>query len=232
MQVQFNTTDNPTTYLLNNFTIRNPDSEIRNPQKVTENPDVSPRDSFEPSNIAPNKNGKLSKTTGKEHTGANGAKHGSTLATKLSPEEQKAVEQLKARDMEVRAHEQAHISAGGQYVTGGPNYKYQTGPDGNQYAVGGEVQIDVSEVPGDPEATIQKAQTVRSAANAPTQPSGQDRDVAAQASEIEAKAHQELAKKQSEKTEEGSQPTSTVKAIQQFGREAIKDAGSLLNILF
>lgn len=228
MQVKFYTTGNPTIYLLNNSALRNPNSEIRNRPEVTENPDVTPQDSFESSNITPNKTDKLPNSERRTPD----TKRQSSLATALTPEEQKVVQQLKARDMEVRVHEQAHQSAGGQYVTGGPNFKYQTGPDGNQYAVGGEVQIDVSEVPGDPEATIQKARVVRSAANAPAQPSGQDRNVAAQANALEAKASKELAEKQSEKTKEGSQPTTVEKAIYQFGGETIKSAGNLLDILF
>ncbi len=51
-------------------------------------------------------------------------------ALALSPAERKAVERLKARDAEVRAHEQSHKGAGGQYVSGGITYRYQTGPDG------------------------------------------------------------------------------------------------------
>ena len=58
----------------------------------------------------------------------------------LSPDEEKQVEQLKRRDAEVRQHEQAHKAAAGQYASGGPSYDSQTGPDGKQYAVGGEVQ--------------------------------------------------------------------------------------------
>ena len=45
--------------------------------------------------------------------------------------------QLRARDAEVRAHEAAHMAAGGRYVTGGASYTYQKGPDAGQYAVGG-----------------------------------------------------------------------------------------------
>ena len=74
----------------------------------------------------------------------------------ISSEEKKQVEQLKKRDAEVRRHEQAHKAAAGQFASGGPSYDYQTGPDGKQYAVGGEVQIDTSEVPDDPQATIKK----------------------------------------------------------------------------
>ena len=78
----------------------------------------------------------------------------------------------------VRAHEQAHKAAAGAHAKGGPTYEYQSGPDGKRYAVGGEVQIDTSPVPNDPQATIQKMQQVQRAANAPAEPSSQDRRVA------------------------------------------------------
>ncbi len=118
----------------------------------------------------------------------------------ISSEEKKQVEQLKRRDAEVRQHEHAHKAAAGQFASGGPSYDYQTGPDGKQYAVGGEVQIDTSEVPDDPQATIKKAQQIKRAALAPKDPSSQDRKVAAEASKMETKARQELADlKQQEK---------------------------------
>ncbi|MFP4500527.1 MAG: putative metalloprotease CJM1_0395 family protein [Candidatus Hydrogenedentota bacterium] len=110
----------------------------------------------------------------------------------LTPEEQRAVTELKQRDREVRQHEQAHVAAGGQYVRGGADFKYTTGPDNRRYATGGEVNIDVS-TERTPEATIRKMQVVRRAAMAPRQPSPQDRRVAAQASQNEARARQELA---------------------------------------
>jgi len=118
--------------------------------------------------------------------------------SELTPEEQQAVEELKARDREVRTHEMAHVLAGGAYVTSGPSYTYQTGPDGKGYAVGGSVGIDTSPVEGDPEATIQKMQTVMAAALAPVQPSGQDLKVAAAARQAEAKARAELVRSQTE----------------------------------
>ncbi len=118
----------------------------------------------------------------------------------LSSEEKKQVEQLKRRDVEVKRHEQAHKSVAGQFASGGPSYEYQTGPDGKQYAVGGEVQIDTSEVSNDPQATIQKAQQIKRAALAPKDPSSQDRQIAAEASKMEAKARQKLTElKQEEK---------------------------------
>ena len=103
-----------------------------------------------------------------------------TASAELTPEEQKQVTDLKKQDREVKAHEAAHIAAGGAYVRGGATYSYQSGPDGKRYAVGGEVSIDTAPE-DDPNATIRKMQAVRSAALAPANPSGQDRSVAAAA---------------------------------------------------
>lgn len=87
---------------------------------------------------------------------------------------------LKARDREVRAHENAHRAAGGNLVRGG-SYDYQQGPDGKRYAVGGDVQIDTTPVPDDPRATADKMAQVIRAALAPAEPSPTDLAVAAQA---------------------------------------------------
>ncbi|WP_350586577.1 putative metalloprotease CJM1_0395 family protein [Pseudoalteromonas sp. RB2-MNA-CIBAN-0110] len=116
-------------------------------------------------------------------------------------QEQQQITELKARDTEVRIHEQAHASVGGQHA-GSPSYEYQRGPDGTNYAVGGEVQIDVSEVPNDPQATIDKMQTVRAAALAPAEPSGADRSIAADATQKLAAAQAELAQPEKEDDED------------------------------
>jgi hypothetical protein len=123
----------------------------------------------------------------------------------LPPEEQAEVRELQSRDREVRAHEQAHVAAGGQYVRGRADYDYATGPDNRQYAVGGEVSIDTSPVPGDPAATITKARTIKRAAMAPAKPSSQDRVVAAKASQMEAEARTELARQNQENAESASE---------------------------
>src|SRR5258708_1411816 len=101
---------------------------------------------------------------------------------------------LAETDRHVRSHEQAHLAAAGQYARSGASYQYQTGPDGKQYAIGGEGSIDTSPVPGDPAATAQKARVVQAAANAPADPSTQDRQVAAQAARMEQQAVLELAR--------------------------------------
>jgi hypothetical protein len=101
------------------------------------------------------------------------------------------IEELAARDREVRMHEQAHQSVGGQYA-GAMEFTYTTGPDGVRYAVGGEVPISVSRIPDDPEATLEKARTIQAAALAPAEPSAQDRRVAALAAQMAVEAQAEI----------------------------------------
>jgi hypothetical protein len=111
----------------------------------------------------------------------------------LSADERRELQRLQSRDREVRAHEQAHLSAAGHLVRGGgASFQYQRGPDGVAYAVGGEVSIDTSPVPGDPQATLQKAEQVRRAALAPADPSTQDRTIAARALRMAAEARTEI----------------------------------------
>lgn len=132
-----------------------------------------------------------------------------------TPEEQQEIDQkvqeLKQRDTEVRQHEQAHASVGGQYA-GSPRYEFEKGPEGKSYAVGGEVSIDVGVVQGDPQATINKMTVVRRAALAPAQPSAADRAIAAEASTKASQARAELAQQNgpnAEKTAEAKTSEST-----------------------
>ncbi|WP_368174953.1 putative metalloprotease CJM1_0395 family protein [Aeromonas sp. R5-4] len=113
--------------------------------------------------------------------------------------QEQQVQDLVERDKEVRTHEQAHQSAGGEYASS-PTYQFTQGPDGKRYATGGEVQIDTSVVPGDPAATIAKMQQIRSAALAPAEPSAQDLAVARSAAASEAKVRKELMAEQSAKS--------------------------------
>lgn len=129
---------------------------------------------------------------------------GAEVASELS--------QLRSRDSEVRAHEAAHMAAGGRYITGGASYTYERGPDGTEYAVGGEVGIDTSAVAGRPEETVQKMRTIRAAALAPSDPSAADLAVAAAAAEIEAAALAEIAQARAEE------------AAGRYGAEAIRGA--------
>ncbi|WP_320824234.1 putative metalloprotease CJM1_0395 family protein [Reinekea sp.] len=101
------------------------------------------------------------------------------------------VRDLASRDREVRAHEQAHQSVGGQHA-GAMAFTFQSGPDGKRYAVGGEVPIDMGRVAGNPEANLQKGEQVRRAALAPAEPSNQDRQVAVAASQMVLEAQTEI----------------------------------------
>lgn len=146
-------------------------------------------------------------------------------STELTEEEKAQVEQLKTIDREVRAHEQAHKNAGGQFA-GSASYGFQVGPDGKRYAVSGEVPIDIAPVEGDPQATITKMNAVTSAALAPAKPSGQDRRVAAQASAIRAEARAELLKQSREELSgEGDENNGSVNSFS-FSVAAAYDAGS------
>lgn len=131
-----------------------------------------------------------------------------TITSQYTSEELDVIEQLKARDREVRAHEAAHATVGGQYA-GSPSYTFQRGPDGRNYAIGGKVSIDVSTIPSDPEATARKMDIVRRAALAPAEPSAPDRRIAQEALVKKQKALTEVAKAQKEAEEENKTDETT-----------------------
>ncbi len=108
--------------------------------------------------------------------------------------------ELKQRDTEVRAHEQAHAAVGGQYAAA-PQYEYEIGPDGRQYVVSGKVSIDVSKA-STPEETLRKAQQVKAAALAPAEPSSQDLRVASEATQIAREARVEIANVKAEQAQQ------------------------------
>jgi hypothetical protein len=123
-------------------------------------------------------------------------------ARQLDDKQRDQVSRLQRRDAEVRAHEMAHAAAAGSFG-GGASFTYVTGPDGHQYAVGGEVPVRI--VGGrTPEEAIRNAAQVRAAALAPAEPSGQDRAVAAEAAAIEAAARAELARSRTAETRAGT----------------------------
>ena len=126
-----------------------------------------------------------------ELTEEQGSQEGSEKSKEALFAEQQEVKSLKLRDQEVRSHELAHAAVGGAY-TGAPNYSFEVGPDGNKYAIGGEVSVDLAPVDGNPSATIAKMQKVHAAALAPANPSIQDTRVAASAAKLIAQAQSEL----------------------------------------
>lgn len=126
----------------------------------------------------------------KEKTSVSTEKENKTL-NKLSPQEQKMLSELQARDAEVRQHEAAHKAGGAP--TGVASYTYQKGPDGQMYAIGGEVSVSMKSG-STPEETIANAQAVIASAMAPANPSPQDHAVASSARVMMMKAEQQKAK--------------------------------------
>lgn len=148
-------------------------------------------------------------------------------ANSPSSDEQKVVDKLKARDREVRQHEQAHLSAAGGLAVSAASFEYERGPDGKNYAVGGEVSIDTS--PGrTPDETIDKAQRIRAAALAPAEPSGQDRAVAAAASQMAQAAQMEKAKQERSGGQDASGENTLTQRLSQIYNPDANSAGQII----
>ncbi|RKF21473.1 catalase [Alginatibacterium sediminis] len=135
----------------------------------------------------------------------------------LSEQEQAKVRELEKRSLEVETHEQQHAAAGGQYASA-PSYTYERGPDGKNYKVDGEVSIDVAPIANDPQATIDKMRQVKRAAQAPSQMSAADRQVASQAASQLAAAQRELAAQKREQIEGSQESDDEAQATQTAGQ--------------
>lgn len=124
------------------------------------------------------------------------------------PDVREMIMKLQARDSEVRAHESAHMAAGSG-IAGDASFTYQKGPDGREYAIGGEVPIDMS-TGSNPKETQAKMQKVRAAALAPATPSPQDIKIASTASMLEMRARLEEIKEQQTEVKEKEKEKSSV----------------------
>ncbi|WP_108138845.1 putative metalloprotease CJM1_0395 family protein [Halanaerobium saccharolyticum] len=136
-------------------------------------------------------------------------KNENSSGNEFSEAEQREIEKLKRRDREVRAHEMAHQSAGGQYA-GSASYSYTTGPDNKRYAVGGSVDIETSPAKT-PEETVKKADQIKRAAMAPAQPSGADMQIAAKATRMKMEAQAELNQKEFSGEDKEAEDSSEIK---------------------
>lgn len=163
----------------------------------------------------------------------------STESSQLTQEEKAEVRELQKRDREVRAHEAAHRASAGGLASGG-SYTYKKGPDGRNYAVGGEVSIRMPAT-NSPEQRVRQAETVRRAALAPADPSPQDRQVAAQASamaaqarsEVQAAQRQQLAENQSKaagSSSDGEPVRDKVAPLEQRAIASFKAVGSMASL--
>jgi hypothetical protein len=124
---------------------------------------------------------------------------GTDAVRELTPRERQQVTELQQIDRAVRAHEAAHIAAGGEVITSGANYSYTYGPDGRQYAVGGEVGIDTAPE-RDPADNVEKGIAIQNAALAPRDPSPQDYRVAGIGAQLESRGRGELARERADES--------------------------------
>lgn len=90
---------------------------------------------------------------------------------------QQFLSKLQTTDIGVRTHEAQHFFVGAGLTQGTPEYDYVRGPDGNFYAVGGQVNLSTSGS-SDPEVAAREADTLARAATAPGDTSAQDISVA------------------------------------------------------
>lgn len=156
----------------------------------------------------------------------------------LDPQQTQALNELKAIDRNVRAHEAAHVGTGGGVVAGGASYTYTRGPDGQMYATAGEVPIRMQKGKT-PEETIQNARRILAAAMAPADPSPQDYKVAANAAQMEVSARAEQARENAKKIEESmnsesnstsdSQDSNKVNSATQTGNSTISGDSQATN---
>ncbi|MCR8696464.1 MULTISPECIES: putative metalloprotease CJM1_0395 family protein [Campylobacter] len=145
----------------------------------------------------------------------------------LTKEQKMQITQLQKRDLEVRTHEAAHMSAGAGLTTGA-TYSYQRGPDNKMYAIGGEVGIDTS--PGNtPEETLKKAGQIKRAALAPAQPSAADLQVAATATSMEIDAKIEIQKNQTQEAKE-KRDQNTQNSQSNYLNEQLKNSYTAMSV--
>ena len=141
---------------------------------------------------------------------------------KAEDEKDSQVRELENIQREVIAHEAAHKAAAGEFG-GAISYTYTEGPDGKRYITGGEVPIKLRQG-STPEETLRNMQQVQMAANAPADPSGQDRQVAAKAAAIESRARSEMLHDESES--ESEELTATVAKGTPKKRSNVSTCGS------
>jgi len=132
-------------------------------------------------------------TSSSDTTTSSSSQKKDDTTAELTASQRALIAELQAIDTSVRAHESAHIAAGGGVIRSAAVFTYEQAPDKRLYAIGGEVGIDTSEAPTADE-TVTKMQLVRTAALAPSDPSATDYQVAATASMLQMMARLEVAR--------------------------------------
>mgnify|MGYP002626232176 CR=1 FL=1 len=151
---------------------------------------------------------------------------------KAEDKEEAQTQELEEIQREVIAHEAAHQAAAGEFG-GGVSYTYTEGPDGRSYIIGGEVPIRLKQG-STPEETLRNMQQVQRAANSPSDPSGQDMQVAAKAASIAAKARSEILNRSSDDNEhitEVAKGTPVFGAVNQDDEQQNPNKNGVLSVL-
>ncbi|MFZ2959902.1 MAG: putative metalloprotease CJM1_0395 family protein [Candidatus Ozemobacteraceae bacterium] len=150
------------------------------------------------SNAAANENSSIAESAQKTNSKLSGSSKDTKSADNKNDRSQKTrLEELERQDAYIRMAIDARSLQLKPGMQGLPTYEFVRGPDGKQYAVSGELPLNVEKVQGDPEATIQNAQNIRRVALSSPSPAPGDRMAAIEASRIEYEARLELARKQS-----------------------------------
>ncbi len=115
-------------------------------------------------------------------------------------DKQKAIEDLKKRDREVREHESAHAADPRLVKIGSAQFDYTIGPDGKAYATGGRVTLSTG-ISRTPEEALEKADALKRASMAPGEPSSKDFQAMNAASAMEYEARNQIYTGQKNRTE-------------------------------
>jgi hypothetical protein len=119
----------------------------------------------------------------------------------LDEEERRQLDRLKLTDRLVRQREETQGRLTFELWDGGPEYRYETGPDGKKYAVDGTVRV--SELNDSPEEKLRRARLVRMSALIDIPPSPEGQKDAAKAIAEEGEAIRELRKRTKDPDEGG-----------------------------
>ena len=119
----------------------------------------------------------------------------------LDEQERRQLDRLKLTDRLVRQREETQGRLTFELWDGGPEYRYETGPDGKKYAVDGTVRV--SEMNDSPEEKLRRARLVRLSALIDIPPSPEGQKDAAKAIAEEGEAIRELRKRTKDPDEGG-----------------------------
>jgi hypothetical protein len=134
----------------------------------------------------------------------------------LSEEEKERLEELRRRQNRIKRRHRTQAQVASKYTEGGPQYIYKRGPDGEMYAVKGEVEYDTTREDS-PEQTIEKMKAIKKAVRATPEPTLEDKRVANEASQKLEEAKRKLRQQQGGPRGDRGGPESSVQSARKPG---------------